>query len=1148
MARKLTIQDLWEEAGFEPNPEQKRAILHLDGPLFLAAGPGSGKTRVLLWRTLYLIVFHNVPPEEIFLATFTEKAAHQLREGIRALLGLVTNLTGSAYDISGLYVGTAHSLCRRLIIDRRFSADAQRNHAPILLDELAQYFYLRRPRTWTQLGASAGFEIDSINQEINSLFEPGRQSVSRHRAVVNAMAFFNRLSEEGVIVDDVIGRIQDQTEQRMLKMYSEYKASLRPENAPPKTDFALLQQAALDTLKSSPDSGTVFRYIIIDEYQDTNTIQERLYFKLAEAQRNICVVGDDDQALYRFRGATVENFVEFPDRCLIYLKLKADPVKRVTLSTNYRSLEEIVSFYEEFIEQCDWQRDDDTEKQYRVHDKAIRANRQAAIPAVVASTPGHPDDACREIAGLIRQLIDDGKVEDPNQIAFLYPSLKSTQVPRMRSALESVGLEVYAPRAGRFLEVPEAVDMLSIYALIFGRPAREDYPGSDYSNFHNWLDEIEQRGRELTRHDVNLNKFVRDRKREIRRAVEDFGVLTEIVERSGWDLAQPYDIDTMKRALNDASGLSRRARRSIDSARFERAARHRAELGQFYDLRYILLRATSLDWTVIELFHQLCGFEQFKKMLDLAERGRDEGPICNLGLLSQYLSRFMDEYVQVISAGLLKDEQFQRIFFVGYLYALFRLGESEYEDSEDPFPRGRIPFLTIHQAKGLEFPVVVLGNPRKQNRGPQRVEALVRPLLDREGEPLDRLAEFDTMRLFYVALSRAQNLLVVPHWRSQGNYINSPFREMLGDSFARIPGFDVKRVPSAKLKDKELPRNFSFTGDYLPYLRCPRQYMIFHKYRLAPSTTQTYAFGRLVHQTLEDLHHFLIAERGIGRFMKLTDHEVEEYIREVFELNFERIQEETGAGLAPDIRAIALLQVIFYWRKLRQIATTVTETEVRLNLPRQFSPQGREFGIEGVVDIVQEDDQTTMFDIKTHDIDYVQAHQDDYAQQLNIYAYIWQILRDQPLHRTAVITTSFPESLRLAIFDEDEIRIAQELSHWEPVVEIPFDSTAVENAVRGFGEVVDHIELGQFAPPRVSRLRERSIDGRQTFATRICRNCDARFSCRAYRQYAKTASGRADFEFKAYFQDELEDWELEERMAARLEATPQSELIAEMVE
>ena len=122
--RTFTIHDLFHAVHpgpFKPDNYQEQAILHTTGPLFLTAGPGSGKTRVLLWRTLNLLVFHEVRPDEIFLSTFTEKAAFQLQEGLRALLSLVTHLTGTPYDVSPMYIGTVHALCQRLLTDRRFS-------------------------------------------------------------------------------------------------------------------------------------------------------------------------------------------------------------------------------------------------------------------------------------------------------------------------------------------------------------------------------------------------------------------------------------------------------------------------------------------------------------------------------------------------------------------------------------------------------------------------------------------------------------------------------------------------------------------------------------------------------------------------------------------------------------------------------------------------------------------------------------------------------------------------------------------------------------------------------------------------------------------------------------------------------------------
>ena len=866
--RALSIEDLWKTVDFKPNDQQIEAILHTEGPLYLTAGPGSGKTRVLLWRALNLIVFHDVAPEEIYLSTFTEKAALQLREGLQAFLGIATNITGKPYDLAQMYVGTVHSLCQRILTDRRFSAGGQRPRPPRLLDELGQYFHLYNNRRWKHLTTTAGFE-KGANKTINSVF--GSKSISRHRAVRNCMAVFNRLSEECIDPEKALQRIDDgdgelaayleeytidrEALAALLRLYAQYQQSLPLSNRLALTDFSLLQQEALQALSDFEGSEHVFKHVIVDEYQDTNTIQERLFFRLAAGHKNICVVGDDDQSLYRFRGATVENFVQFPQRCKEYLGVSP---RRIPLSVNYRSRECIIDFYSDFMECCDWTADSGPTEFYRVADKDLQAYRADKGPSVVVSRLGKPQVVYGEIAELVRRLIDEGRVADANQIAFLFPSLKSVQVPRMKQALEEQGLQVYAPRAGKFLEVDEAVDMFGVFIQIFDTPPRGTGWGRDYTDFCEWLDHAKQRGAELMRADRQLAQYVRERRSEMATIVADYQALLEVVERNNWNMREPYNIARMKRPLLNASGLSEQAQRALSSPYFERIVRRRMEEGNPFSLSYIINRATSLDWNVLDLFYQICGFEHFKRMFDLAERGQDEGPICNLGLITQYLARFLDEYRNIITANLLVDGAFQRLFFTSYLYALFRLGESEYEDAEDPFPKGRIPFLTIHQSKGLEFPVVVLANPCKRNWGPQRVELLVRPFLEREeGEPLDRLAEFDIMRMFYVALSRAKNLLVIA--RISG--MNRPFKEMLDNSFPRIADLDLDTIPTVSLKDDQLPKSYSFTADYLAYRKCPLQYMIFRKYGFVPSRSQVMFFGSLVHQTLEDLHNYLIARK-----------------------------------------------------------------------------------------------------------------------------------------------------------------------------------------------------------------------------------------------------------------------------------------------
>ena len=240
--------------------------------------------------------------------------------------------------------------------------------------------------------------------------------------------------------------------------------------------------------------------------------------------------------------------------------------------------------------------------------------------------------------------------------------------------------------------------------------------GRDYENFYDWVDAAYKTARSLLDSDSSLNRYVRGRQQEIDDIIFDYETLARTCDKKGWDLEATYDPKSMKTSLAEAKGLSGRARKTVTSPYVEKLIRARAEAGYPYSLKYLILRATSLDWNVLDLFYRLCGFRRFRKVFERAEAGkaRDEGPICNLSLLSQYLARFLDQFnASVISANFLSEGKFRQTFISSYLYALYRRGEAEYEDAEDPFPRGRIPFLTIHQAKGLEFPVVVLGNPRK---------------------------------------------------------------------------------------------------------------------------------------------------------------------------------------------------------------------------------------------------------------------------------------------------------------------------------------------------------------------------------------------------------------------------------------------------
>jgi len=854
MTNEVLLKKLWAEKGFRPNEEQEKAILYTgENPLFITAAPGSGKTRVLLWRAVNLIVCHGVKPEEIYLSTFTEKAAYQLREGLKGLLGLASNKTNQPYDISKMCLGTIHSNCHRILTDRSFSKEKHRMRAPVVLSESQQYFHIYRRRFWDEMISAGGFQdTEEANNEINEFFT--YSGMSRHRAVIGCISFFNRMSEE--IVDPTEYSPKDKILKRLLKMYKFYLDSLQQPVAK-MVDLSLLQQAALRIIEGNPVSGKVFKHIIIDEYQDTNAVQERLFFSMAKGGANLCVVGDDDQALYRFRGATVENFVDFEERCLKYLKLKP---KKVNLRINYRSREEIVTFYANFIKQIDWAKDKKKNEYYRIADKKLEAHRKTDDPAVVATVQADSETVSESIVDFILKLKKENKIQDYNQVAFLFPYLKNN--PRVKDLKEQFGkkhIRVYAPRAGRFLDVEESLAVFGLFIKIIGRPEfSQDVKGRDAREFIEWLDRCDEVAELIISKDAALKKFVGDKREELEYIKKDYELLDACAKRHRYDPKDSFNLD-MRRVLANTSGISDRARRSLTSKFFEKIIEIREKQGKPFNVRYIINRASALDWNILDLFYQINGFKHFRAMYALAEKGEDEGPVCNLGLITQYLAEYMDHYGQIIVAEILVDNRFLSSFFISFCFSLYRLQESEYEDANDPFPKGRVSFLTIHQSKGLEFPVVVLGSMGRKNKDAPKIEVVVRDLLKKEGEPLDKIHLFDKMRLFYVALSRAANLLVIP--RIKGKQVIDELKPLLEQEFCVLDRLDFKKLPEADIKGEDLGKSYSYTADYLMYKKCPRNYMIYRKYGFVPSRAQTMFFGNLVHRTIEDLHNYLISLR-----------------------------------------------------------------------------------------------------------------------------------------------------------------------------------------------------------------------------------------------------------------------------------------------
>jgi hypothetical protein len=270
----------------------------------------------------------------------------------------------------------------------------------------------------------------------------------------------------------------------------------------------------------------------------------------------------------------------------------------------------------------------------------------------------------------------------------------------------------------------------------------------------------------------------------------------------------------------------------------------------------------------------------------------------------------------------------------------------------------------------------------------------------------------------------------------------------------------------------------------------------------------------------------------------LTTEEIEAWVEKTFEENYERLRLDGGHALTPYVRKMALEQIKGYYNKLRDVAENVTDTEVRLTLPEQHTPEGRKFTIEGVVDIVRENDLTIMYDIKTHDADYVRKNPENYEEQLNVYAHIWQTLRGEPLDQTAIIATAFPDAVKDALRKKNDVAIKKQMDLWNPLIDIPLKQEKVQDTINGFGATVDCIESKKFKPPRVEVLQEEVGTTRQKFGTRVCRNCDARFSCTSYRNFVISTNARTGIDFRTYFTDFGSDDEKAETVSLTLEVAP----------
>lgn len=953
------------------NDEQKNAIKTVDGPLRIVAGPGTGKTFTLIRRAIYMIEERGVKPEQILLATFTEKAAKEL----------VTRITNElskrsiSVNINEMYIGTLHSICLRILKEHLEYTVLKKNYH--VLDAFEQEYLVYRNLPELQKCEGYQLAVQDITEEIaNSRY---RVPDPQWRIARGICAMVNSLTEE--LVDwKAMQKDPDAYIAAVGRLYQCYLDLLSQNNS---IDFAVSQAEAYRLLKERPEILAALqekiRYLMVDEYQDTNYIQEQFIFLLAGEKQNICVVGDDDQGLYRFRGATIRNILEFEQ------KFAPGVCKTEKLEINYRSDSSITDFYNKWMNATSGDDFSFNWDRYRIG-KTIRTETQSALscPAVVkidATRAGR--NWKQETLDFIRALVDSGKVTNLNQIAFLFYSVKSSAVTALANFLEKNGINVYSPRSNMFFERREVKQMLGF--LFFCFPTY--------------------------RNKIETGK-IWDR---------DLG----FYYKSCLKLADAF--------LQTPEGQPLR-----------KLVEKRSE-------EYASLRENT-DYAFTGLAYQLFEHEPFKSILgiDMHAGVIDLRPARNISVLTGLLG----QYESLHNVSKFKPETIEKqvdYLFSGFLYRLKENGISEYEDESEYAPSGCVSFMTMHQAKGLEFPVTVVGSLDKSPypKDPNRFSCIERQYYHREPfEPNPDIAFFDFWRLYYTAFSRAQNLLVLTADKRPA----SPFRRQFAETMDwRDDHFRLEEFSFESVKDVNLKESYSFTSHVALYEECPLRYKFFKELGFTSSKVSATVFGSLVHQTIEDIHRAVLRnERHL-----LTA----ENIRAWFETNYYFLSKSEHVYMDKPQKEAAYRQVIKYAEAQKDHWDRIKEAEVDISLVKP------DYILQGKIDLIRGEGGTVeIVDFKSEkkpDPDVAGNRIQRYRRQMQVYA-----------HLVEQKTGERVSKLHLYYTGDDS---------GDPMLTFEGDPGEIESTVREFDETVQKIRKKEF---------DRRTDNEKT-----CEGCDFRYYC-----------------------------------------------------
>lgn len=945
------------------NDEQRAIISHKQGPLLVIAGPGSGKTRSLTLLAMNLLLCGNAQPSELVLCTYTEKAAYEMQDRITHIAKDV-EYEG---DLSQLRIGTIHSICNQFITEYLHYTPLGNNYET--LDQFPQ-----------QLLIFEHFdEICAYNKQVITCFLERWET--RWQTAKKLQSFFDKIAEE-LIFDNMkasfsqkrptLSNASDTFLYYLAHAYKNYHNLLVHKNC---LDFAHLQKHMYDLLQKPTLLHKItksIRYVLVDEYQDTNYIQEQILTLLTSAMtpRNLCVVGDEDQALYRFRGATVRNILEF--------STKFPECRQIYLTTNYRSHPGIIDTYNRWMTTIDWSNPDPKGNTFRTLKTTYPApgKHYTHRHAVLSIVDTDAYNEAEQFAEIVFTLKKQGNITDYNQVALLLPSVRPDKSGTYITALKKRGIKSFCPRARTYFDQQEVRLLIGCFTRIL--------------NYQEYEQDAHGKG-SLYVEQGKLSIYIGECQQLLMQECASYPMLEN----------------------------------------------------EFYTIQDEIFFSNK-EQQLMDFFYRLVFC---KPLMTFLER---EEPMHNLVLFSQLLHTFQKYYHHsTINQQTLR--QVETDFFHTFLCLLHEEGLNQYENPQMPFPSDHVQIMTIHQAKGLEFPVIAVGRMDKPSSGSKNSDKDLQRFYHQDHfEPTQRIPAFDLRRHYYVAFSRAQSLLILtakkqPHPHVASLWQGLPTWSVVREGLRRVTLYD-------KTHKYESPKpRYSFTNHIQMYTTCPRKFQFFREYNFLPAHSVEAFAGLLVHQTLERLHRFVLDDK--------LDELSDKKIQQSFERVFTFLSLTHMIPLDKEQKEEALHQVLNYVHLNQQELQSIKDAEMGIQVEKDS------YVLTGKIDLVmQTTDGLEILDFKTRTrLESGSERLAFYKQQLYLYAYA-----------LARRTGQLPKRL-LLYWTAEECK-------QDAMMEIPFTASHIKQASQHFDDVVTKIQQHQFAiaePPEPE----------------ICQRCDIRHYC-----------------------------------------------------